>query len=370
MNDNAKTNDKNTSDKNTNGKNVGQSRDADAQDEPTLDDPIESTNTTAENLATRHRLWAEFEAVWRFFLILPFFFSYADEDSDSAPRPWYRRLFAVGSGKTARSKSTPAHDDVTLASGSWAFPLVGGLCGLDVGLVLLVLHYGLGLSAAAAAAVALGVAVVINGALHEDGVADTSDALAAQLGRDHEAGERARRDPRIGTAGAAALVLVLLARYDGLWTAAQNSWWHALWVPVAAFAVSRTMLAILMYVDLARQDSDSHRDSIKTMTADPADENITDENIHDENTKPARSSALWAGRPDGMRLAVAIAIALGSMVFAFGLSAPLITALLGAVLAAIIATWLHRKVRGKTLSGDFFGFVTILSECGFWIGYA
>jgi adenosylcobinamide-GDP ribazoletransferase len=53
------------------------------------------------------------------------------------------------------------------------------------------------------------VAAAATGALHEDGLADTADALGA---RDRTRRLEVMRDPRIGTFGVLALVLVLLAR--------------------------------------------------------------------------------------------------------------------------------------------------------------
>ena len=88
-------------------------------------------------------------------------------------------------------------------SGSAAFVLVGAGLGTVAGLVAI----PLGERRLLAAALALIVLSVASGALHHDGVADTADALAAP---DPGGGARARRDPAIGAAGAAAVTLVLL----------------------------------------------------------------------------------------------------------------------------------------------------------------
>lgn len=88
-------------------------------------------------------------------------------------------------------------------TGSATFALVGAGLGVLAGL----LTVPLGEERLLAAALALVVLAAVSGALHLDGVADTVDALAAP---DPSHAERARSDPAIGAAGAAAVALVLL----------------------------------------------------------------------------------------------------------------------------------------------------------------
>ena len=59
---------------------------------------------------------------------------------------------------------------------------------------------------AVAAIVATGASLLLTGAMHEDGLADTTDALGGG-GTDRERALRIMKDSRIGTYGAAALVL-------------------------------------------------------------------------------------------------------------------------------------------------------------------
>ncbi len=94
-------------------------------------------------------------------------------------------------------------------SGSAAFALVGAGLGTVAGLVAI----PFGEERLLAAALALVVLAVASGALHLDGVADTADALVAP---DPGGAERARRDPAIGAAGAAAVTLVLLVEAAAL----------------------------------------------------------------------------------------------------------------------------------------------------------
>ncbi len=95
-------------------------------------------------------------------------------------------------------------------TGSAAFGLVGAVLGALAGAVALALGDD---RALLGAALALGVLALASGALHLDGLADTVDALAAP---DAANAERARRDPAIGAAGAAALTLVLLVEAAAL----------------------------------------------------------------------------------------------------------------------------------------------------------
>jgi adenosylcobinamide-GDP ribazoletransferase len=93
--------------------------------------------------------------------------------------------------------------DGDVGSGAAAFPLVGGLVGLVSAAVLLAIS---GAEATIAAIAAVAVGVVLTGALHLDGLADTADAMAAP---DPVRAEAARRDPSSGPAGVVALVLVI-----------------------------------------------------------------------------------------------------------------------------------------------------------------
>jgi adenosylcobinamide-GDP ribazoletransferase len=89
------------------------------------------------------------------------------------------------------------------ATGAAAFAIVG----VGLGAVAAVPLMTLGpFMPVAAAILAVAVLAVVSGGLHLDGLADTFDALVA-MGPD--AAERARRDPAVGAAGAAALILVL-----------------------------------------------------------------------------------------------------------------------------------------------------------------
>lgn len=125
------------------------------------------------------------------------------------------------------------------ASVPW-FPVVGALVGLIVGSV-----YAAGrqlISPLPAAAVAVAAGVLVTGAFHEDGLADTADALGAW---DEAGARRILKDPTHGTYGVCAIVISLLARVAALSTLGG---WAALAIVPAAHALARTSAVLLLGV--------------------------------------------------------------------------------------------------------------------------
>jgi adenosylcobinamide-GDP ribazoletransferase len=128
---------------------------------------------------------------------------------DDAARWWDE--FRLAAGFLTRLPLGPhaALADVSLAQTSWAFPLVGVVVGLFGGLGY-ALAVWLAIPPLPAALIALGVTIVITGGLHEDGLADTADGLG---GGDRQEKLAIMRDSRIGSYGAIAISLSLLARF-------------------------------------------------------------------------------------------------------------------------------------------------------------
>lgn len=119
------------------------------------------------------------------------------------------------------------------------FPLAGLAVGLASALVLLAASWLLPWPVAAL--LALAASLWVTGAFHEDGLADTFDALGGHVPR-----ERAlaiMRDSRIGTYGAAALVLSLLLRWQVLVALPLA---EAVAYLVCAHPLARAMAAALM----------------------------------------------------------------------------------------------------------------------------
>jgi adenosylcobinamide-GDP ribazoletransferase len=129
------------------------------------------------------------------------------------------------------------------------FPLIGAGLGLGAGLAYGLLG-GFGLPPLLAAVLTVALLVVVTGALHEDGLADTVDAMG---GGDLERRLEIMRDSRIGSYGALALVLSVAVRVAAL--AALPTMWAAIKVLMVAGAVSRAApVAVAHWLPAARRD--------------------------------------------------------------------------------------------------------------------
>jgi adenosylcobinamide-GDP ribazoletransferase len=139
----------------------------------------------------------------------------------------------------------PARPEATATSMAW-FPVVGALVGL-VG----ALAYALALVIAPpvlGAVLATAALVVLTGALHEDGLADSADAWGG--GSTGEDALRILDDPAHGTYGVVALVLGLLLRVSALAAVTPAA---ALLILPAAHAMSRAaMVGVLATTPPAR----------------------------------------------------------------------------------------------------------------------
>lgn len=122
------------------------------------------------------------------------------------------------------------HGALTARAAIW-FPLVGAALGALVGGAALGLAEVVPPLLAGTLAVAL--ELIVTGALHADGLADSADGLG---GRDRERALAIMRDHALGAYGASALVLDLLAKVVALATLAGQG---EILPVIAAFAVSR-----------------------------------------------------------------------------------------------------------------------------------
>ena len=96
------------------------------------------------------------------------------------------------------------------ATGAAAYGLVGAVVGALGGLLMILLGESV---PTLAAVLAVGAMAVASGAVHLDGLADTTDAL---LARDAAQAEIARKDPAIGSGGVVALIVVLAIQVAAL----------------------------------------------------------------------------------------------------------------------------------------------------------
>lgn len=181
------------------------------------------------------------------------------------------------------------------------------------------------------ALLAVAAAILVTGALHEDGLADTADGFG---GGTAERRLAIMKDSGLGAYGALALGLVLALRVAAL---AAMPLWLAAAALVAAHAGGRLMPVILM----ARLP----------YAGDPAKARVTHE----------------AGRPGGLDLAVASATAFVSLLWL-----PPDRALTGLVLglaASGLVVWRACRPLGG-FTGDVLGAAVALFETGFLLGAA
>jgi adenosylcobinamide-GDP ribazoletransferase len=127
-------------------------------------------------------------------------------------------------------------EDVALAGP--AFPLVGAAVGAAVGGSAAALATSLSPLLSAGAALALG--VILTGALHLDGLADTADALGA---RSRTRALEIMRDHAVGAYGTVAIVLDLLCKAAALSALVPHD--EVIRFAVAAGALSRLMPVVL-----------------------------------------------------------------------------------------------------------------------------
>ncbi|MBM3490788.1 MAG: adenosylcobinamide-GDP ribazoletransferase [Alphaproteobacteria bacterium] len=128
-----------------------------------------------------------------------------------------------------------------LAQAARAFPLAGALLGLLAGLPLAALH-NLGLAPSAAALLAVLTLVLLSGGLHEDGLADSADALA---GGTPTARLAIMRDSRIGTFGALAVLFSVGLRWAALAALVPSG--AVLAAAIVAGALSRSVPVVLLF---------------------------------------------------------------------------------------------------------------------------
>jgi adenosylcobinamide-GDP ribazoletransferase len=219
-----------------------------------------------------------------------------------------------------------------LAEAAWAFPLVGLVVGA-VGAGTALLAAAAGLPGLAVGLLAVGAMALATGALHEDGLADTADALGAGGGRERMLA--IMRDSRIGSYGALALILGVGLRAALVGALLADAWTGAL-LPVAAAVWSRALLPLAM-ARLPRARSDG------------------------------LAVAAGACRLGTARASLALGLLL---VLACGAVGGLPAALLGAGVAGLVAAALARVAARRLggYTGDVLGALQQVAEIAFLIG--
>jgi adenosylcobinamide-GDP ribazoletransferase len=208
-----------------------------------------------------------------------------------------------------------------MARAQRAFPLVGAIIGLAIGLVDRCL-LAIGIPELAAAALALGAGAVMTGALHEDGLADVGDGFGG--GRDRETKLAIMRDSRIGTYGVLVLLVSFAAKFSALASLPVTA---IIPVLVATHALARAAMPVLA-----------------------------------ANMPFARDDGLGksAGRPDNVSTMIAVGIAVVIALLCLPIEAALLALLATAAGAAAIAALAWRQIGGVT--GDVFGAAEQVAE--------
>ncbi|WP_323121113.1 adenosylcobinamide-GDP ribazoletransferase [Burkholderia alba] len=126
------------------------------------------------------------------------------------------------------------------------FPLIGVCVGALAAAVYLAASHAL--PASAAVLLSMASTLLATGAFHEDGLADSCDAFGGGYTRDDVL--RIMHDSRIGTFGAAALVIALALKWQALAAMPPG---RAAWTMLAAHAASRAgAVSLLVTLDYVR----------------------------------------------------------------------------------------------------------------------
>jgi adenosylcobinamide-GDP ribazoletransferase len=211
---------------------------------------------------------------------------------------------------------------VTLASAAWAFPLVGLVVGV-IGGIVYIIALDIGLPALAAALLAILATVLVTGALHEDGLADTADGFGGGASRDDKLA--IMRDSRTGAYGALALIFSVALRLTALNQIADGA--QAFAALIAAHAIARGLLPVVLRA-----------------------------------LGPARNDGLGAGagRPEQNVVVASCVIALVIALLAVGIRVGLTASLAAAVIALAMGWLARRQIGGYT--GDVLGAIEQGSE--------
>jgi adenosylcobinamide-GDP ribazoletransferase len=137
----------------------------------------------------------------------------------------------------AFGRETEPHVLPDFSRAAWSVPIAGALIGLS-GALVLALAANVGIAPLPAATITIGFLVLITGAMHEDGLADLCDGFGG--GATPERKLEIMRDSRLGTYGAAGLLLALLMRIGTLAGLVATDLRLACAILIAAGAVSRT----------------------------------------------------------------------------------------------------------------------------------
>jgi adenosylcobinamide-GDP ribazoletransferase len=164
-------------------------------------------------------------------------------------KPWCTDIVAATRFLTRIPIGRTKQLHTNLSTAVRTFPFIGAVVGLIGGLVFGFASF-IGMPPFLSALMALGATILVTGALHEDGLADTADGIGG--GSTPAARLTIMRDSQIGVFGGLALILSVMARIGAL-TALSDPWLVAAAL-IAAGSLSRGILPwIMSRVDLASE---------------------------------------------------------------------------------------------------------------------
>jgi adenosylcobinamide-GDP ribazoletransferase len=212
--------------------------------------------------------------------------------------------------------------DGEVARASWALPVAGLVVGL-FGAATYWIAARSHVPPLPASALAIAATVLLTGAMHEDGLADTADGFGG--GKTQESKLEIMRDSRIGTFGSCALILSLMLRWSALAEIAEPRL-----VAVALIAAHVSARAVLPIV----------------MSFVP----------------PARADGLSSGAGQPPQQSAAIALALGTicLLFSFGPSGALVALLALGAIGLLLTRLAIKAIGGQT--GDVLGALEQVGE--------
>lgn len=225
-------------------------------------------------------------------------------------------------GTAGAAGTAVASAGANLAQAAWAFPFAGFVVGL-IGAIVYLVADRLVLFSWPAAALAVAATILVTGALHEDGLADTADGFGG--GDTRERKLAIMRDARIGTYGVCALIIALVIRIAALAGLTEPA--LVATALIAAHVGARAVVPFAMYLlPAARTDG----------------------------------LAFTAGVPSGVSVAIAAALGFLALLLCLGLAHALIALVVLAIAVALFAWLTMRQIGGQT--GDVLGAVEQVSE--------
>jgi adenosylcobinamide-GDP ribazoletransferase len=241
---------------------------------------------------------------------------------------------------TGRLAKWVGYSPTMLRNSAAYFPAVGWLVGaLSAGVFVCFVDILPTLPATpwVAAVLSTTFSILLTGAFHEDGLADTADGLGGGLTR--EQALEIMKDSRIGTYGSTALLLAMLSKLSLLVLLYQID---LVWSVIGLFAAHVTSRLMPLFL-------------IRAMT------HVGD--MQKSKSKPLADTIKNSGLLIGLLWWIAAIV----LVAYFVSTLPLLIGTLGAVIPTAFMAWrLHQRLQGFT--GDGLGATQQLSEIGFYLG--